>query len=107
MEIVVERIRVFENYLDYAKKIKKLLEKNLSSFELFVFGSVVKGNFSVGLSDIDIAVVSDEFKDRNKKLEIYDLLFSEFFSYPFEFHLLTKDKWNFYKRFVKEDLVKI
>ena len=48
MEPVMERIRVFENYLDYAKKIKELLEKRLSSFELFVFGSVVRGNFSVG-----------------------------------------------------------
>jgi len=103
----MERIRVFENYLDYAKKIKELLEKRLSSFELFVFGSVVRGNFSVGLSDIDIAIVSEEFKNRNKKLEIYDLLFSKFFSYPFEFHLLTKEQWNFYKRFIREDFIKI
>ena len=57
MESVMERVRVFENYLDYAKKIKELLEKRLSSFELFVFGSVVRGNFSVGLSDIDIAIL--------------------------------------------------
>ena len=103
----MERIKIFENYLEYARKIKKLLEKHLSSFELFIFGSVVRGNFSVGLSDIDVAIVSEEFKDRNKKLEIYDILFSEFFSSPFEFHLLTKEQWNFYKRFIKEDLVKI
>ena len=45
MELVMERIKVFENYLEYGKKIKELLEKHLSSFELFIFGSVVKGNF--------------------------------------------------------------
>jgi len=78
MELVMERIKVFENYLEYGKKIKELLEKHLSSFELFIFGSVVKGNFSIGLSDIDIAIVSDEFKNRNKKLEIYDLYFLSF-----------------------------
>ena len=64
----MERMGAFENYLDYAKKIKGLLEKHSTSFELFIFGSIVKGNFS------------------------------EFFSCPFEFHLLTKEQWNFYKK---------
>jgi len=45
MELVMERIKVFENYLEYGKKIKELLEKHLSFFELFIFGLVVKGNF--------------------------------------------------------------
>ncbi|MEM0480763.1 MAG: nucleotidyltransferase domain-containing protein [Candidatus Aenigmatarchaeota archaeon] len=71
------------------------------------FGSVVKGNYSIGLSDIDIAIVSEEFKDRNKKLLIYDLLFEKYFDSPLEFHILTQEQWNFYLRFIKNDFVEI
>lgn len=52
----------------------------------------MRGDYSPGLGDIDLAVVSDDFKVREKKLEVYDVLFERFFDTPFEFHLLTKDR---------------
>ncbi len=103
----MERAEYFLNFKKYAKEIKKVLEEHLSEFEVYIFGSVVRGEYSIGLSDIDVAVVSDELKDRKKKLEVYDLLFEKFFDSPFEFHLLTKDKWKFYLRFIKNDYMKI
>ncbi|WP_457550564.1 nucleotidyltransferase domain-containing protein, partial [Archaeoglobus sp.] len=73
----------------------------------YVFGSVVRGDYSVGLSDIDVAIVSDEFESREKKLEIYDLLFERYFDTPFEFHLLTRKAWRFYRRFVGDEFIKV
>lgn len=103
----MERLNYFKNYKKYAKEIKDLLSKRLKNFEIYVFGSVVRGDYSPGLSDIDVAIVSDEFKSRDKKLEIYDLLFERYFDTPFEFHLLTKKEWKFYRRFIGDELIKI
>lgn len=103
----MERLKFFKNHIKYAKEIRDLLSKKLKGFEIYVFGSVVRGEYSVGLSDIDIAIVSDEFKSREKKLEIYDLLFERYFDTSFEFHLLTKKQWKFYRRFIGEDLIRI
>lgn len=103
----MERSKYFLNFKKYAKEIKNILKNYLSEFEVYVFGSVIRGDYSPGLSDIDIAIVSDEFKDRRKKLEVYDILFERFFDTPFEFHLLTKDRWKFYLRFIKNDYIKI
>ncbi len=103
----MERLKFFKDYIKYAREIKNLLSKRLKDFEIYVFGSVVRGDYSVGLSDIDVAIVSDEFESRDKKFEIYDLLFERYFDTPFEFHLLTKKGWKFYRRFIRDDLVKI
>jgi len=103
----MERVEYFMNFKKYATDIKSILREYLSDFEVYVFGSVVRGDYSPGLSDIDLAVVSDDFKVREKKLEVYDVLFERFFDTPFEFHLLTKDGWNFYLRFIKKDYLKI
>ncbi len=102
----MEREKYFLNAEKYAKEIKELVNKYVNA-KVFLFGSVVRKDYSSGLSDIDIAIVSNEFKDRNKKLMIYDLLFEKYFYSPFEFHLLTFDQWNFYLRFIKNDYIEI
>ncbi len=60
MEVYLRRKSYFENYEEFAKKVKELAKKffgqNFS--RVIVFGSVVKGEFSVGLSDIDIAILT-------------------------------------------------
>ena len=103
----MERVEYFRNYLKYAKEIKRVVSKYLDRFEMYVFGSVVRGGFSPGLSDIDVAVVSEEFESREKMLEVYDELFERFFETPFEFHLLTPKRWEFYRRFIGDGLLKV
>lgn len=88
----------FKNYFKICKEIKKLLSK-LVDAKIYIFGSVIDGGFSIGLSGIDVAIVSDEFKNREEKLKNYDILFDKYFSSPFEFHLLTEKQWSFYKNF--------
>ena len=95
------------NFKRHAERIKSVLKEYLSDFEVYVFGSVVRGDYSPGLSDIDLAVVSDDFKVREKRLEVYDVLFEKFFDTPFEFHLLTRDGWDFCLRFIKKDYLKV
>ncbi len=102
----MERIKYFKNYKQIGKEIKKLVNKHVKA-RVFIFGSVVRGDYSVGLSDIDVAIVSDEFKDREKKLKVYDLLFTKYFDSPLEFHLLIEKQWNFYLRFIGKDFIEI
>ncbi len=51
--------------------------------------------------------MSDEFEDRKKKLEVYDMLFERYFHTPFEFHVLTGKQWRFYRRFIGDDLLRV
>jgi len=99
-KVYEERKEYFENFNKYLNKIKEILNKNLKEYKIYLFGSYVRGDYSIGLSDIDIAIVSEEFKDRDKKLEVFGILIKEFFNSPFEFHLLTNEQWEFYKRFI-------
>jgi predicted nucleotidyltransferase len=55
-----EEYSIFENYKEYIIDIKKFLENKISNFKIFVFGSVVRKDYVLGLSDIDIAIVSNE-----------------------------------------------
>ncbi len=102
----MERIEYFKNYRKFASEIKELVSKYVNA-RVYVFGSIIKGKYSIGLSDIDIAIVSDEFKDRHKRLMIYDLLYNKYFDSPFEFHLLTSDKWEKMLKFIEKDYIEI
>jgi len=58
--------------------VKDTVNKEVKA-RVFVFASIVRGDYCVGLSDIEIAVVSSDFKDREKKLKVYSKLFREIF----------------------------
>ena len=100
-EVYERRRKYFEQLNEYLKKIKEIVKREIPDAEIYLYGSVVEGRFSIGLSDIDVAIVSDRFKDREKKLEVFGKLIKEFFDSPFEFHVLTEEQWNFYKKFIK------
>ena len=100
---VYERRRMYFDNLDYyLRKIKEIVEKNVPNAEIYLYGSVAEGDYSIGLSDIDIAIVSDNLSDRDKKLELFGVLTKKFFESPFEFHIFTKEQWESYKKFIKK-----
>jgi len=103
----MERVEYFKNYKKYLQEIAELVSKICKDFEIFVFGSLIRGDFSIGLSDIDVAIVSNEFENREKRLMVYDLLFNKYFDSPFEFHLLTREKWEKFLKFVGKDFEKV
>ncbi|MCS7144062.1 MAG: nucleotidyltransferase domain-containing protein [Archaeoglobaceae archaeon] len=103
----MERLEYFKNYRKYLQEVSEILPGYLKKFEIYVFGSILRGDYSPGLSDIDVAIVSEEFENRNLRIEIYDLLFEKYFHSPFEFHLLTRKKWEFFLRFIGKDFERI
>ena len=95
-----ERIRIFKNYMEYAKVVKKIAQELLGDAKVYVFGSVVKGDYHPILSDIDVAVVTS-CRDRRKRLELKAKV-ARLFGDIFEIHVLNENEWRFYKRFIDE-----
>jgi predicted nucleotidyltransferase len=102
----MEKKYYFLKYKEIAGEVKDTANEEVKA-RVFVFGSVVRGDYCVGLSDIDIAVVSSDFKDREKKLKVYNKLFEKYFDSPIEFHLLTPEQWEFYLRFIGRDYLEV
>jgi hypothetical protein len=102
-----KREKYFENYLEYAKKIKERAREILGEVKVFVFGSVLKGDYHPVLSDIDILIVSPKApKDASEKSKIKIKILSEFeLGNPFEIHLVTPEDYeDWYSRFIKEKI---
>lgn len=102
----MEWVKYFENYVEIVREIKEIVNKHVKA-RVFVFRSAVRGDYVVGLSDIDVAVISEEFEDREKRLKVYDELFSRYFYSPLEFHLLTPRQWQYYLRFIGADFIEV
>ncbi|MGH7800369.1 MAG: nucleotidyltransferase domain-containing protein [Thermodesulfobacteriota bacterium] len=98
-----ERYRT--NWKKYVSQIKSEVIKLCSDTEVYIFGSVVKGN-THPTSDIDVLLVSVEFKNIKKRIETHSKLKLLFLDAPFEFHLIYPEKFPFYKKMAKE-MVKI
>ena len=101
-DVYERRKKYFDNLDEFLSEIKEIVKREIRDAEIYLYGSVVEGEYSVGLSDIDVAIVSDAFKDRDRKLEFFGKITKEFFDSPFEFHVLTRKEWEFYKRFVRK-----
>jgi len=106
-DVYEERRKYFEKLDEYLEEIKRIVKSAVPDAKIFLFGSVVKGEYSVGLSDIDIAIISKEFENREKKLEVFGMLTEKFMDSPFEFHLLTPKQWEFYSKFIGDQKRKI
>ena len=93
-----KRIRIFKNYIEYVGIVKKIARDLLGDAKVYVFGSVVKGDYHPILSDIDVAVVTS-CRDRKKHLELKAEV-ARLFGDNFEIHVLNENEWRFYKRFI-------
>ena len=105
----METLKIYEHYRANWKKyltdIKSVVLDPCPDAELYIFGSVVKGN-THPTSDIDVLIVSSEFKDIKKRIEVHSKLKLSFLDAPFEFHLIHPDKFPFYQKMAKE-MVKV
>jgi predicted nucleotidyltransferase len=102
----MERLKYFLNFKEVGKEVKEIVNKHVKA-RVFIFGSVVRNDYCIGLSDIDIAIVSDEFENREKRLKVYDILFSKYFDSPLEFHLLTPKQWEYFLKFIGNEFIEI
>lgn len=109
-EIAEEKRKYFENYLDYAKKIKEKAKELLGEdVKVLVFGSVVRGDWWLD-SDIDVLIISDKLSpnwidNREIRTEIKKSIGS---FHPFQIHLATTEEYEeWFKKFIKEDYKEI
>ncbi len=100
-EIAWEEKKYFENYMHYAKLIKKKAESLLGRVEVYVFGSVVECK-NTAASDIDVLIVSENVpKSQWERAKIKGEILKEIDVFaPFEIHLATPKQFEWYRRFV-------
>ena len=105
-----ERKEYFENYLEWAKRIKETARELIGEdVKVIVFGSVVRKDWTPA-SDIDVLIISDKLsknweENRWLRTEIKKRIgpFS-----PFQIHLATTEEFkNWWKNFIKEDYVEV
>ena len=94
IKIAKEKKEYFENYMHYARLVKKAVKG-----EVIVFGSVVEGKHTMA-SDIDLLVVLDSIEKRDEVLMKINEILGEF--HPFQIHLVTRKELEWYKRFIKK-----
>jgi len=99
-----KELKTLENYRVIAGEVKKIVTEFDPQAEVYVFGSVVRGNYTVA-SDIDILVITEK---TDKKYEIMTRVYRSIDA-PIELHIVTKKLYEgWYKRFIKEhELLKI
>ena len=90
-----------EKYINF---IKSTVTKFLKNFDLYLFGSRVKGT-ARKYSDIDIAILSDEL-DENKRLKI--LFEFENSTLPYQVDIVDlKTVSDDFKALIENDLIKL
>jgi predicted nucleotidyltransferase len=89
-----KRKEVFDN-VDYnIKKLAGIIKNEDKYVEIYLFGSVLSGNYNMA-SDIDILIISS-----NKK-KIMKLLWDSNYGEPFEFHIKNKNESKIYFKHIK------
>ncbi|RLI91299.1 MAG: hypothetical protein DRO95_04575, partial [Candidatus Altiarchaeales archaeon] len=62
-----------------------------------------RGNYALGISDIDLLIISDRFGDRDVRFNTLARLLEKYMESLFEFHLVTRNEFeNRYKKFILE-----
>ena len=101
-----ENRRYFENYLTYAKEAKRIAEELLKRVRVYLFGSVVRGDFTPS-SDIDLLIVSRNMpKSLGERAKIKAKIYRRIgvFS-PFEIHMVNELELEWYRTFIKKMVV--
>jgi len=109
MDLQMEVVRKFEefrkDFIKHARKIKEIALESFGDANVYVFGSVVRGECHP-MSDVDVAVVSSDVGE-DKRVDFYRKIRREFgILHPFEIHILSREEWRVYKKFVR-DYIKI
>jgi len=93
----------FDNFMEYAERIKEIAERILGEAEVLVFGSVADGRATMA-SDIDVLIISKNApKKISEKSKVIGEILKEIgvFS-PFEIHLVTPEEFKWYENFLKK-----
>jgi len=97
-------LKALEKYMEVAAEVKKVVLEVDPEAEVYVFGSVVRGDYTAA-SDIDILVVTEKV---DRKYEIMTRVYQRVDA-PVELHVVTRRLYTeWYRRFIPEsELVKV
>ncbi len=70
----------------YIKEYITRLKPDLSSYKVILYGSFVKGTYKPNESDIDLLVISKDFKDMGEN-ERFDFLYKNTVGLPLDWHI--------------------
>ncbi len=90
-----KRKKIFDNVDYYINKLANLIKNEDKNSEIYLFGSVLGGNYNMS-SDIDILIVTDE------KEKIMKLLWDNDYDEPFEFHIKYQNEAKKYFEHIKK-----
>ncbi len=93
-------LEYLKNYREIAKKVENIVKCFDPEARIYVFGSVVRGNYTAA-SDIDVLVITTKI---NLKYEMMVAVYRELIDAPIELHVITPDLYDkWYKRFIKPE----
>lgn len=95
-----ETLGYLKNYREVAASVKKIIKEDYRDARVFVFGSVVRGDYTAS-SDIDILVVSDEV-DRESMARLKTKVLRRIgLAVPIEIHATMQREFDgWYLRFI-------
>ncbi len=94
-DLYERRKNAFDNIDRNLKTIINLIKSVDKDSEVYLFGSVLKGNYNYA-SDIDILIIT-----KNKDV-VYDVLWNNNYSDPYEFHVKSKEESKYYFKHIKD-----
>lgn len=108
MDIQMEVVRKFEefrkDFIEHARKIKEIALEIFGDANVYVFGSVVRGECHP-MSDVDVAVVVSKDICEEERINFYRKIRKEFgILHPFEIHILSRKEWRVYEKFTKNSI---
>ncbi len=99
VKLAKHRAEVFRNLEYYLKVIVKAVKELDEKAEVYLFGSVAEGTYTLS-SDIDVLVVTDQ-PPENVLVKLWEKGIKD----PFEIHVVKKDMLSLYKQ--RSKLVKV
>jgi len=101
-ESVERRKWYFENLDKVTEAIRRILDRYFREYEIYLFGSVAEGDYTMA-SDIDILIVSSEMpKQASKRSEIAMKIYEALgLDAPVELHMANFEEFQWYRRFMK------
>ncbi|MEM1779045.1 MAG: nucleotidyltransferase domain-containing protein [Ignisphaera sp.] len=110
MESILKRREMLREWRIWVDKIATIARSILRDTEVYVIGSIARGNY-VGGSDVDIVIVSPNIPNgalsRAGVKALIEKMLDLPYYHPFEIHLLKPEEAIRYLSRVREDVIKI
>ena len=101
VESAKRRVGYLENWVETARRVKRVVERFYPGARVLVFGSVVRGRFNA-MSDLDVLVIRDD-GGRERDGLVRAAVLEELPLCPVELHFATREEFErWYRRFVED-----